>query len=327
MGAGADVMPAKPSSVAAVIPLYNKGPHVLRALHAALHQSIPVDEIIVVDDASTDDGPALVAACEDPRIRLLRRSEPGPGGYAARNLAIEQAGSEWIAFLDADDSWRADAMAEVHRLVALADDGVSCLFTAYDRDYGDKVEPVRLFEAIIPDGTRRFGFDAFATAWLTVGQSPMWTSAVVARRRALLSAGLFPGDDCRRGGDKDMWLRLLRVGDAIGSSKVTATYHRDSVNMVTKTTSMNHSPYLCGTLRRMLPTGSEVSDGLIKKLVNQEIYTAAREAFRTDGRVTSVVHRDFFVGHGALRYLEVLLMRLVPSWLWKRARALRPRRT
>src|SRR5882724_6939837 len=99
------------TSIAVVIPLYNKGLHIRRALDSVLAQSRRPDEIIIVDDNSSDEGPAEVAKYADPRIRLLHRTTPGPGGYAARNLAIEHAHSEWIAFLDADDAWTFDHLA------------------------------------------------------------------------------------------------------------------------------------------------------------------------------------------------------------------------
>ncbi|UXN72569.1 glycosyltransferase family 2 protein [Devosia sp. A8/3-2] len=91
-----------------VVPLYNKGPHIERALSSALGQSLVPFEIIVVDDGSSDDGYEWVKAQSNSLIRHEQRGAPGLGGYAARNRAIEMARGEWIAFLDADDEWRPD---------------------------------------------------------------------------------------------------------------------------------------------------------------------------------------------------------------------------
>ncbi len=310
-------------TVAVVIPLYNKGPHIDRALSTVFAQTVPVDEIIIVDDGSTDDGLARVRRWQDPRIRVLERKEPGPGGYAARNAGIETAASEWIAFLDADDSWRPWALEEIHRLANLADDNVGTLFTAYDRDYGDHVAPVESFKKMIPDGTRLFDFAGFAQAWLEVGHSPMWTSAVTARRSTLIKAGLFPAGKCKRGGDKDLWLRLLWTADALGSARPTASYHRDAVNMVTKTISMNHHPFLCHTLRALLPTGDARKDRLIRQLINMEIFTSAKEAFRNEGRIVASVYEGFNWRIDPGLFAQISAMRLFPRRLLPMLRSIK----
>jgi glycosyltransferase involved in cell wall biosynthesis len=93
------------SSIAVVVPVHNKRPHINRCLTSILSQTRPIDEIIVIDDASDDGSVGEIAKFADERIRLLKRPVPGPGGYAARNLGILQAKSDWIAFLDADDAW------------------------------------------------------------------------------------------------------------------------------------------------------------------------------------------------------------------------------
>jgi len=92
--------------VSVVVPTHDDAATIRRALDAALGQTLPPREVIVVDDASGDEGPALVArmAAEDPRVRLERLgSNLGPA--TARNLGWHLAGGEWVAFLDADDWW------------------------------------------------------------------------------------------------------------------------------------------------------------------------------------------------------------------------------
>lgn len=313
------------TTVAVVIPLYNKGPHIDRAMQTVLNQTVPVDEIIVVDDASIDDGLDRVRAVKDPRISIIRRSEPGPGGYAARNAGIKAARSEWIAFLDADDTWRENAIEEIHRLASQAGEDVGTLFTAYDRDYGDAVCPVPAFGKIMPHGERRFTFDEFVDAWLVAHHSPMWTSAVVARRSTIIEAGLFPEGKCKRGGDKDTWLRLLWTSDAIGSPCVTASYHRDAVNMVTKSTSMNHYPFLCETLKGFLPTGNTDRDFRIRQLINFEVFESAKEAYRNEARVDPVLYRGFDWRLNLKSSAQMMAMRWLPRGVISSLRGLKIR--
>src|ERR1700754_3004909 len=100
-------------NITVIIPVFNKELHVERAIESALSQTLSPTEIFVVDDASTDGSRDKIAAFSSPLITLLRRPTPGPGGYAARNLAIERARTEWIAFLDADDAWAPNHLRSV----------------------------------------------------------------------------------------------------------------------------------------------------------------------------------------------------------------------
>jgi len=91
-----------PVKVSVLITLYNKGPFVEEAVHSILANSFTDFELLVVDDASTDDGPARVKAIADPRIRLLE-SAVNTGRAAAANRGYDAALGEYVAVLDADD--------------------------------------------------------------------------------------------------------------------------------------------------------------------------------------------------------------------------------
>ncbi|MFU2208418.1 glycosyltransferase family 2 protein [Solidesulfovibrio sp. C21] len=90
--------------VSVIIPTRDRADMVVRAVASALAQTHAVLEVIVVDDGSTDDTPAALAAIDDPRLRVLRHA-PGRGVSAARNRGLATARGEYLALLDSDDEW------------------------------------------------------------------------------------------------------------------------------------------------------------------------------------------------------------------------------
>ena len=93
--------------VSIVIPTYNRAHLICRAVESALAASSPGDEIIVVDDGSTDDTEKVLAPHRD-RIRYLRI--PNGGAGAARNYGVKEAKHPLVAFLDSDDAWMPDKL-------------------------------------------------------------------------------------------------------------------------------------------------------------------------------------------------------------------------
>ncbi|MDC7784292.1 glycosyltransferase family A protein [Rhodoplanes sp. TEM] len=88
-----------------IVPVYNGAPWLAATLDSALAQSLPADEIVIVDDGSTDASPDILRAFGD-RLRVIR--QPNAGVAAARNAGLAQARGDLICFLDQDDLWPAD---------------------------------------------------------------------------------------------------------------------------------------------------------------------------------------------------------------------------
>jgi succinoglycan biosynthesis protein ExoO len=88
--------------VSVVIPAYNVAPWIGQAIDSVLNQTHQNLEILIIDDASTDDTAAVVASYSDLRLRLIRHPT-NVGRGAVRNSGIREAKGGWIAMLDADD--------------------------------------------------------------------------------------------------------------------------------------------------------------------------------------------------------------------------------
>lgn len=207
---------------AVVIPLYNKGPFIARALTSVQEQRYRPQEVIVVDDGSTDDGADLVAA-EFPTAKLVRQANAGVG--AARNTGLSAACSEWIALLDADDVWSSEHLAELARLVERFPDA-DLLSTAWMRVR--EGEPWPGWPADPAAERRRI--DYFQESALRGGMICASTAAV--NQRAYNQLGGFV--DAALGEDQEYWARIALQGPVAVSSLITAAYVRGVASVTEK---------------------------------------------------------------------------------------------
>jgi glycosyltransferase involved in cell wall biosynthesis len=90
-------------SVSAIITAYNSASYVHNAIDSILAQTYPPREVLVVDDGSRDDTAAVVQTRYGDRVRVIRQENTGPNG--ARNRGARETTGDWIAYLDADDTW------------------------------------------------------------------------------------------------------------------------------------------------------------------------------------------------------------------------------
>lgn len=86
-----------------IVPVLNGAAHILQALDSALRQLLPDDEVIVVDNGSTDDTATIVGSISDRRLTLIGEAREGPS--AARNAGLRLATGALVSFLDHDDYW------------------------------------------------------------------------------------------------------------------------------------------------------------------------------------------------------------------------------
>jgi len=103
-----------------IIPVYNVSPYLRACLDSVLGQTDSGWEAICVDDGSTDESGAILDeyAAKNSRIRVLHKKNGGEG--SARNAGLEQVKGEWFLFLDADDLLALDAIENVRRCAAVA---------------------------------------------------------------------------------------------------------------------------------------------------------------------------------------------------------------
>lgn len=202
------------SSLAVVIPLFDKREFIGEAIASLASQEAPPDVLIIVDDASTD-GSAEAAeralafhatALGDTRIELVRRAENGGPGVA-RNIGIERADCELLLCLDADDMLRPDALRHMREVmdrhaltmavIGYASEPVGEIFPEVEQ-LAAELEPIDdgLFLLVQP-------LRAAAHPEFVMGRA----SNVIVRRRWL---GTHRYGNARLNEGVDLWYRVLR---------------------------------------------------------------------------------------------------------------------
>jgi len=194
---------ASTPTVSAVIPTYNRAQFVGYAIESVLAQSRPVDEIIVVDDGSTDDTVERLKKYA-PAVRCVSQENRGPS--AARNRGIKEAHGDFVAFLDSDDLWAPRTIELQLDFFAHHPDTEFVFGNMVNFSQGTEKETPEIRDPAVesyllanPAGLERF-FE------LLIVQNIVATPTVMARRASLHQVGDF--DETRSiAEDFDYWLR------------------------------------------------------------------------------------------------------------------------
>jgi GT2 family glycosyltransferase len=210
--------------VSVIIPLFNKIRYIERALHSIAAQTISDFEAIIVDDGSTDGGDQLAARYPDPRFRLIRQSNAGPG--AARNRGVAEARASYVAFLDADDAWRPEFLETNLRLLDANPSVMSVSGAAIEYPSGIPSGP-RWTSRGITEGIHTVS-PSTPLHILDTMVSFMGPPMTIIRADALRRSGGFEGAGCRFGEDGALWLKLLLNGSVYLHLLSLTEVHREA---------------------------------------------------------------------------------------------------
>jgi hypothetical protein len=150
--------------VSVIIPVHNGSRHIGEAVASIAAEEYPVLEIIIVDDGSTDNLDAALSQIEHP-FKLIRQDQRGPA--VARNVGIQNAQHNWLAFLDADDLWPTGRLQVLARDLALHDTAgivrggaVTFMLDPRTGDHVNAYHPRQNYQSFIGGGLyRRRAFD------------------------------------------------------------------------------------------------------------------------------------------------------------------------
>ena len=188
----------EPPLFSVVVPTWNRRATIGEAVASALGQNVADLEVIVVDDGSTDGSAEVLAALDDPRLRVI--IQPNAGAAAARNRGIAEARGRYVAFLDSDDRFFPDHLTDLLPLLAQGDDVVAYSRVVVDRGGGRHfLKPWRGIAA--DEGVDRY---------LMCERGFIQTSSIALRRT--LAERVRYREDVGFGDDTDFAVRLSLAG-------------------------------------------------------------------------------------------------------------------
>ncbi|WP_055443069.1 glycosyltransferase family 2 protein [Lacinutrix himadriensis] len=208
-----------------IIPLYNKEHFIVNTIQSALDQTFQDFEILIVNDGSTDGSLQSLSVLKDSRIQV--HTIKNQGVSHARNYGIEKANADYIAFLDADDLWLNNHLAQLKKLT---EDFPNCglYANAYVKKIGeitlesDYIDIPKAWNGIVKDYFKSSIFSCIA-----------WTSAVMVPKKIL--------EDCNgfdekitfgAGEDTDLWIKIAIQHQVAFNSNITAIYNLHAENRI-----------------------------------------------------------------------------------------------
>ena len=200
--------------VSIIMPSYNTGRFIAESIRSVLAQTYTNWELIIVDDASTDDTDAVVEDIKrsygrSEAIHYLKNAQ-NSGAAVSRNRALREARGKWIAFLDSDDLWTPDKLEK--QLAFMAQNGYAFSYTCYG-EMGEDGKPT----GTLVGGPRRITKTGmFNYCWpgcLTV----MYDREVV---------GDIQIADIRKNNDYAIWLKACRKADCYLLPETLASYRK-----------------------------------------------------------------------------------------------------
>ena len=181
--------------ISVIMPAYNAEKTIRQSIESVLNQTFHDFELMVVNDGSTDSTLEIASSIRDERIKVLSYANGGPS--AARNRGIAHARGEFIAFMDADDLWKANKLeAQLNALQANPKAGLAYCWTDWIDPLGQPLNK-GVYDSVEGDVFARLLLNNF----IANGSNPM------VRKSAFDKVGLF-AEELDWGEDWEMWLRL-----------------------------------------------------------------------------------------------------------------------
>ncbi|HBG28282.1 MAG: hypothetical protein A2Y10_03210 [Planctomycetes bacterium GWF2_41_51] len=193
-------------TISVIIPLYNKVRYIRRALDSVLKQTYKDFEIIVIDDGSSDAGPAIVKGYRDNKVKLIRQRNAGPG--AARNRGLAESKGSFVSFLDADDEWMPEFL---EKCITALNNNPDCdvAAAAYYLGTNRKDISTEFRRRGMNDGAWKLS-NEISDSELKHSIYILHSSSTLCKKNIIEKyGGFYAKDNCKLGEDYYLWLQIM----------------------------------------------------------------------------------------------------------------------
>lgn len=241
-------------TISVIIPAYNAETSIERAISSVIDQTVQADEIIVIDDGSTDSTRQQVERFGEQVCYVY---QDNAGSSAARNHGLRLARGEWVAFLDADDAWHPEktrlqlALLAKHPKLAWVSGGYVNVQNGNVLSYCKTPHK----ETFLHDDVADDALELLGARW------SIWTGTVMVRQSALADVGDFD-EEQRTSHDLDLWIRIATRHPRLGwVTEPIAAYELNNPVGLTKTSISTNDQSLLALYERAVRQASQLHTG------------------------------------------------------------------
>jgi len=292
-----------PSDVSVTISLFNKEHSVKRAVDSILKQKLQPKSIIIIDDGSTDNSSEIAKklSSEHPTIRYIYQNNQGVS--VARNRGIEEADTDFICLLDADDVWEPNYMVNLIDLYKHVDDAdLYCLAYQMHSEYG-MLKPKVALSANYKGLVKNF------ISTYSKGYGLIHTSAICFRKTFIQKIGGFPEGESF-GEDLYVWLKTGLEGKIAFTDNISVTLYKEPVNSIKR---REHHPFHVSYFVKNLKKYSNSDQRALKEFLIKNIYLQWAAAKIEKNSEQKQTLRGYCYQLSKSRWIILTLSELLPS--------------
>ncbi len=292
--------------VSVIIPTYNRASYLKEAVQSVLDQTYRNFELIIVDDGSTDNTEEVVASFTDDRIRYIKKNNEGHAGKT-RNVGLENARGEYIAFLDDDDVWLPEKL-ELQIKTMMEHPEFKASYTLYSIVGTGEQRKIHMHpkqnlqQGNIFNDLIKYG-------------AIVCTPSICLHKDVIKKVGKFAEiPELRSGQDYDLWLRIAHVFDfiCIPRELVIVRFHSGSVSETYLTTKFL-------TIYDRVIKDSNAPKGLKRKFLSNAYFIEGEVSLlQNDSRFRESFLKSLTINPFTLRSYLVIPLLIMPVNLAKK---------
>lgn len=277
--------------ISVVIPLYNKEKYIAKTINTVLNQTFIHFELIIVNDGSTDNSLDIVKTFTDDRILILNQINSGES--AARNSGIKEAKYNYVAFLDADDTWNNEYLASIFDIIS---EYPNC--SIYSTNYGFISKNKFKLAHNSKYYKQKLVIDNYFLRSIDV---PLITSnTAVVKKNVFYEIGFFD-ESLKIGPDLEMWFRIMKKYNMAFHPYIGAIYNLDACGRVMNTSVKPNFEFIFKLLKNIEYTNNYYIHQYVKEVAIRELLFVSKQ----------------FNSKLTYNTLDVLIKNKVLSKMWK----------